>query len=43
MWIGGDVLMLLAMIPVAVVWVRYEEARTKELDARLDAMREAAA
>ena len=43
MWIGGDLLMLLAMIPVAVVWVRYEEARTKELDARLDAMREAAA
>jgi putative membrane protein len=37
MWIGGDALMLLAMIPSTVRWVRYEELRTKELDARLDA------
>ena len=31
MWIGGDLLMLLAMIPAAVLWVRYEDAKTKEL------------
>ena len=37
MWIGGDSIMAFAMIPVAVQWVRYEEARTVELDARLDA------
>jgi cytochrome c oxidase assembly factor CtaG len=43
MWIGGDLLMLLAMIPAAVLWVRYEDKKTKELDARLDALREAAA
>lgn len=43
MWIGGDLLMLLAMIPAAFLWVRYEDVRTKELDARLDALREAPA
>jgi putative membrane protein len=43
MWIGGDLLMLCAMIPAAVIWVHYEDARTRELDARLDALREAAA
>jgi len=37
MWIGGDALMLLAMIPVTVRWVRYEDMRTKQLDAELDA------
>ena len=37
MWIGGDVLMLLACIPIAVAWVRFETIRTKELDAELDA------
>jgi len=37
MWIGGDLLMMLAMIPVTVGWVRDEEAKTKILDARLDA------
>jgi cytochrome c oxidase assembly factor CtaG len=37
MWIGGDALMLLAMIPTTVRWVRYEERRTRELDAELDA------
>jgi putative membrane protein len=36
MWIGGDALMLLACIPVAVAWVRWETARTKVLDAELD-------
>jgi len=37
MWIGGDALMLLACIPIAVAWVRWETLRTKELDAELDA------
>lgn len=37
MWAGGDTLMVLAMIPVAVQWVRYEEERTRRLDAELDA------
>jgi putative copper resistance protein D len=43
MWIGGDFLMLLAMIPATVLWVRYEDQKTKELDTRLDAERAAAA
>ena len=42
MWIGGDALMLLAMIPATVVWVRYEDRRAIEIDAELDAAREAA-
>jgi cytochrome c oxidase assembly factor CtaG len=37
MWIGGDALMLLACIPIAVAWVRWETIHTKELDAQLDA------
>jgi len=37
MWIGGDALMLLACVPIAVTWVRYETRRTAELDAQLDA------
>jgi putative copper resistance protein D len=37
MWIGGDALMLLALIPTVALWVRYEERRTIELDAELDA------
>jgi cytochrome c oxidase assembly factor CtaG len=37
MWIGGDALMLLACIPIAVAWVKWETVRTKELDAQLDA------
>ena len=37
MWIGGDALMLLACIAIAVMWVRWETLRTKELDAELDA------
>ncbi len=37
MWIGGDALMLLALIPVAVSWVRAETVRTRELDRQLDA------
>jgi putative membrane protein len=42
MWIGGDGIMALAMIPCLVRWVRYEEQRTIELDARLDAERRTA-
>jgi len=41
MWIGGDALMAFAMIPVAAQWVRDEEERTREVDARLDAERAA--
>ena len=37
MWVAGDTLMLLAMIPVVVQLVRAEEAKTRELDAALDA------
>lgn len=37
MWIGGDALMVLAMIPVVVGWVRYEDERAAWLDAQLDA------
>jgi putative membrane protein len=37
MWIGGDALMLLACIPIAVAWVKWETIRTKELDRELDA------
>ncbi len=38
MWIGGDALMLLACIPIVLIWVRWETLRTKELDAELDAL-----
>ncbi len=38
MWIGGDVLMLLACIPITVIWVRYETRRTRVLDQELDAL-----
>jgi putative copper resistance protein D len=37
MWIGGDILMLLMCIPIAINWVRYETEHTRELDAQLDA------
>jgi cytochrome c oxidase assembly factor CtaG len=36
MWIGGDALMLLACIPIAVAWVKWETVHTRELDAELD-------
>jgi len=36
MWIGGDGLMLLACIPIAIAWVRWETVRTRELDRELD-------
>jgi cytochrome c oxidase assembly factor CtaG len=37
MWIGGDALMLLALIPIAVAWVKSETIKTRELDKILDA------
>ena len=36
MWIGGDGLMLLMLFPIVVKWVKYETAKTKEIDAELD-------
>ena len=36
MWVGGDSLMFLAMIPCAVLWMRYEEQRAAEMDRQLD-------
>jgi cytochrome c oxidase assembly factor CtaG len=41
MWIGGDSLMMAAVVPLAVAWVRHEEARQAELDEILDADGEA--
>jgi putative copper resistance protein D len=41
MWVGGDLLMLFVLIPVAIAWLRYEDRKTKEIDAQLDAEREA--
>ena len=38
MWIGGDSLMLLAMIPATWMWVKYEDQKTKEMDAELDSV-----
>src|ERR1700691_3403202 len=37
MWIGGDALMLLALISIGIMWVKWETVRTRELDAVLDA------
>ena len=42
MWIGGDALMALAMIPVAIEFVRSEERKARLIDATLDAQLEAA-
>ncbi len=36
MWVGGDSLMLLAMIPCAIQWLRYEEQKAAEIDRQLD-------
>lgn len=36
MWVGGDTIMLLAMIPVAIVWIHHEERLAEEADRRLD-------
>ncbi len=40
MWVGGDTLMVLAMIPVVVQWLRYENEKAALLDAELDAAAE---
>jgi putative copper resistance protein D len=37
MWVGGDVLMMLALIPVVLAWVRQEERRADLFDRELDA------
>ena len=37
MWLGGDTLMILAMIPIVALWVRSEAALTRRVDAELDA------
>jgi putative copper resistance protein D len=36
MWVAGDSLMALAMIPVVVAWVRSEDAAARRIDAELD-------
>ena len=36
MWVGGDSLMLLAMIPIVIQWIRAEEAKAIEVDRQLD-------
>jgi hypothetical protein len=36
MWVFGDVAFLAAMAAIVVSWMRYEERRTRRLDARLD-------
>ena len=41
MWVFGDFAFLVAMIGVVAAWMRFEDARTVRLDARLDAEREA--
>ncbi len=38
MWVGGDSLMTLAMIPVALAWMHYEERKTIRIDRALDAL-----
>jgi putative copper resistance protein D len=43
MWVGGDVVFLLAMGLVVAAWVRQEDRRTRREDARLDAAAAAAA
>lgn len=43
MWIGGDLLMMAAMIPIAVLWMRDEERKAVLVDAELDAQRAAEA
>ena len=39
MWVAGDTLMALAMIPVVVVWIRSEDAAARRVDAELDRAR----
>ncbi|MGH9087979.1 MAG: cytochrome c oxidase assembly protein [Acidimicrobiales bacterium] len=37
MWVGGDTLMMLALIPVALQWLRLEERKALRADRELDA------
>jgi putative copper resistance protein D len=37
MWVAGDMVFLAAMIGIVAAWMRYEDRRTKRIDARLDA------
>jgi cytochrome c oxidase assembly factor CtaG len=36
MWVGGDTLMIVGLIPIVVQWVRSEEERARRIDALLD-------
>jgi len=36
MWVGGDTLMVFAMIPIVVQWVRAEDEKARQIDALLD-------
>jgi cytochrome c oxidase assembly factor CtaG len=38
MWVGGDSLMFLPMIPLALQWMHYEERRATRVDRELDAI-----
>lgn len=38
MWVGGDLLMMFALIPVVVGWLRHDERRAKSADRLLDAL-----
>jgi len=38
MWVGGDTLMFLPMIPLALQWMHYEERRATRVDRALDAI-----
>ncbi len=38
MWVAGDTLMLVAMVPVVLIWLHYEERRAWRVDRELDAI-----
>ncbi len=38
MWVVGDTLMTLAMIPVAIAWLHYEERKAQRVDRELDSV-----
>ena len=38
MWVGGDTLMLLPMVPIALRWMHLEERRAVRVDRELDAI-----
>ncbi len=37
MWVGGDTLMVIGLIPIVVQWVRHEDEQARKIDAELDA------